>query len=191
MAHAAAGRPAGRLLRLRRPRRRSSAARSRAAAVAALGVRRRHLLPGEPEDDDPADGDDRRRRRRSRSPRRPASRPPGTYYVRIDNEVLQVTGGQGTTTWTVARGQLGTAAAHPRSGATVTALATDWYAGFTGVPAGRAEPQGDLQGQELRQHHRHDVHGARPPTCRSRPSRSATGRSPARPAARRRPRPAG
>lgn len=60
----------------------------------------------------------------------------GTYAVRIDNEVLQVTGGQGTTTWTVSRGQLGTAAAAHVSGATVTALATDWYAGFTGLPAG-------------------------------------------------------
>jgi FtsP/CotA-like multicopper oxidase with cupredoxin domain len=60
----------------------------------------------------------------------------GNYYVRIDNEVLQVTGGQGTTTWTVARGQLGTAAASHLTGATITALANDWYAGFTGVPAG-------------------------------------------------------
>jgi hypothetical protein len=60
----------------------------------------------------------------------------GTYYVRIDSEVLAVTGGQGTATWTVARGQLGTAAAAHASGATVTALATDWYAGFAGVPAG-------------------------------------------------------
>jgi hypothetical protein len=60
----------------------------------------------------------------------------GNYYVRIDNEVLVVTGGQGTTTWTVARGQLGTTAATHLSGATVTALATDWYAGFTGLPAG-------------------------------------------------------
>jgi len=60
----------------------------------------------------------------------------GTYYVRIDNEVLGVTGGQGTTTWTVTRGQLGTAAATHAAGATITALATDWYAGFTGVPAG-------------------------------------------------------
>jgi FtsP/CotA-like multicopper oxidase with cupredoxin domain len=60
----------------------------------------------------------------------------GTYYVRIDNEVLAVTGGQGTTTWTVTRGQLGTAAATHANGATVTALANDWYAGFSGVPAG-------------------------------------------------------
>jgi hypothetical protein len=60
----------------------------------------------------------------------------GSYYVRIDNEVMQVTGGQGTTTWTVARGQLGTTAATHANGATVTALADDWYAGFTGVPAG-------------------------------------------------------
>jgi len=60
----------------------------------------------------------------------------GAFYVRIDNEVLQVTGGQGTTTWTVARGQLGTAAAAHATGATVTALATDWYAGFAAVPGG-------------------------------------------------------
>src|SRR5215475_1430130 len=62
----------------------------------------------------------------------------GNYYIRIDNEVLQVTGGQGTTTWTVSRGQLGTSAASHLSGATVTALANDWYASFTGIPAGAA-----------------------------------------------------
>ena len=60
----------------------------------------------------------------------------GTYYIRIQNEVLQVTGGQGTTTWTVLRGQLGSAAATHPNGVAVTALANDWYAGFTGVPAG-------------------------------------------------------
>jgi hypothetical protein len=60
----------------------------------------------------------------------------GTYHVRIDNEVLAVTGGQGTTTWTVTRGQLGTLPATHAVNATVTALANDWYAGFTGVPAG-------------------------------------------------------
>ena len=60
----------------------------------------------------------------------------GTYYVRIDNEVMAVTGGQGTTTWTVSRAQLGTAAASHLSGAVVSGLATDWYAGFAGVPAG-------------------------------------------------------
>jgi hypothetical protein len=60
----------------------------------------------------------------------------GAYFIRIDNEVMQVTSGQGTTTWTVARAQLGTSRANHSSGATVTALATDWYAGFSGVPAG-------------------------------------------------------
>ena len=62
----------------------------------------------------------------------------GNYYIRIDNEVMQVTGGQGTTTWTVARHQLGTTAATHLSGATVTALANDWYATFSGLPAGSA-----------------------------------------------------
>jgi Multicopper oxidase len=60
----------------------------------------------------------------------------GSYYVRIDNEALLVTAGQGTTTWTVARGQLGTAAASHLANAVVTALANDWYAGFTSLPAG-------------------------------------------------------
>jgi FtsP/CotA-like multicopper oxidase with cupredoxin domain len=62
----------------------------------------------------------------------------GNYYIRIDNEVLQVTGGQGTTTWTVARGQLGTPAVAHLSGAVVTALANDWYATLAGLPAGAA-----------------------------------------------------
>jgi hypothetical protein len=59
-----------------------------------------------------------------------------SYYIRIDGEVMQVTGGFGTTTWTVARHALGTAAATHASGAVVSGLATDWYAGFSAVPAG-------------------------------------------------------
>lgn len=40
----------------------------------------------------------------------------GTYYIQIDNEVMAVTGGQGTTTWTVTRGARGsTAASHSNS----------------------------------------------------------------------------
>src|SRR5262252_8927183 len=62
----------------------------------------------------------------------------GNYYIRIANEVMQVTGGQGTTTWTVVRARLGTQGATHANGATVTALANDWYAGFSGVPAGSA-----------------------------------------------------
>jgi len=63
----------------------------------------------------------------------------GSYYIRIDNEVMQVTGGQGTTTWTVCRTaacRLGTSLATHAAGATVTALANDWYASFSGVLAG-------------------------------------------------------
>ena len=71
----------------------------------------------------------------------------GNYYIRIDNEVLQVTGGQGTTTWTVARGQLGTSAAAHASGAVVTALANDWYATFSGVPGGAANLKVTYQGK--------------------------------------------
>lgn len=62
------------------------------------------------------------------------------YYVRADNEVIQVTGrsGTGNLTWTVVRGQLGTAAATHAANVTLTALATDWYASFSGVVAGAA-----------------------------------------------------
>jgi len=61
----------------------------------------------------------------------------GNYYIRIDSETMLVTGGQGTTTWTVTRGVLGPpGAATHAAGAVVTALANDWYAGFLGVPSG-------------------------------------------------------
>jgi FtsP/CotA-like multicopper oxidase with cupredoxin domain len=71
----------------------------------------------------------------------------GNYFIRIDNEVLQVTGGQGTTTWTVARGQLGTLAASHASGATISALANDWYGSFTGVKAGSTNLKVTYQGK--------------------------------------------
>ena len=71
----------------------------------------------------------------------------GAYYVRIDNEVLQVTGGQGTTTWTVSRGQLGTAAATHAIGAVVSALANDWYATFSGLPAGASNLKVTYEGK--------------------------------------------
>ena len=60
----------------------------------------------------------------------------GSYYIRIDNEVMQVTAGQGTTTWTVSRGLLGTGAATHANGATISALANDWFATFSGVVSG-------------------------------------------------------
>jgi hypothetical protein len=71
----------------------------------------------------------------------------GNYYIRIDNEVMQVTGGQGTTTWTVARGQLGTVAASHLSGATISALANDWYGSFSGVKAGSTNLKVIYQGK--------------------------------------------
>ena len=60
----------------------------------------------------------------------------GSYYVTVDSEILQVTGGQGTNIWTVARAQLGTSAAGHDVGATVRALQTDWFAAFSGVADG-------------------------------------------------------
>jgi hypothetical protein len=66
----------------------------------------------------------------------------GTYYIRTldttvgNQEVMLVTAGQGTTTWTVTRGQLGTSAHTHPAGVIVSALATDWYASFSGVQAG-------------------------------------------------------
>ena len=60
---------------------------------------------------------------------------------------MQVTGGQGTTTWTVARGQLGTVAASHLSGATITALANAWYGSFSGVKAGSTNLKVIYQGK--------------------------------------------
>src|SRR5262249_36289197 len=71
----------------------------------------------------------------------------GNYYIRIDNEVLQVTGGQGTTTWTGSRGQLGAAAAAHASGAGVAAPANDRYRAFHGLPAGAANLKVTYQGK--------------------------------------------
>jgi hypothetical protein len=58
----------------------------------------------------------------------------GTYYIQIDSEVLSVTAGQGTTTWTVTRGANGSTAATHSSGATVT----------LGNPPGTSGNNGDL-----------------------------------------------
>ncbi len=44
----------------------------------------------------------------------------GQYYIQVDSEVMLVTGGQGTTTWTVTRHQAGTTAAAHANGAAVT-----------------------------------------------------------------------
>jgi FtsP/CotA-like multicopper oxidase with cupredoxin domain len=64
--------------------------------------------------------------------------PAPPYYVRADNEVLQVTArsGTGNLTWTVSRAQLGSLAASHAANVTLTALATDWYASFSGVVTG-------------------------------------------------------
>lgn len=44
----------------------------------------------------------------------------GNYAIQVDGEVMTVTGGQGTTTWTVTRGVNGSTAATHSAGATVT-----------------------------------------------------------------------
>jgi hypothetical protein len=61
----------------------------------------------------------------------------GNYYVQIDNEVIEVTGGQGTTTWTIVRGQNGSTGAIHNQNEAVT---------FGNIPgAGTANPSnGDL-----------------------------------------------
>ncbi|MGA3029760.1 MAG: pilus assembly protein TadG-related protein [Candidatus Limnocylindrales bacterium] len=63
----------------------------------------------------------------------------GTFYIQIDSEQMQVTGGQGTTTWTVVRGRNGTTAATHANGASVafvvgTADTTITVASKTGFP---------------------------------------------------------
>src|SRR5262249_36418045 len=62
--------------------------------------------------------------------------PSGSYYVRIDNEATAGAGGRGPPRGPVARGRLDRGGASHASGATVSALATDWYGGFTGVKSG-------------------------------------------------------
>ena len=46
----------------------------------------------------------------------------GNYYIQMAKEVLQVTAGQGTTTWTVSRAQLGTTATAHNSGDSIYLL---------------------------------------------------------------------
>ena len=135
-----------------------------------LGARRRrhHLLPGEPEDDDAPD----RRPPPAQTTITVASAAgfptSGTYYVRVDNEVMQVTGGQGTTTWTVTRGQLGTTAGDARSGRDRHRPGHRLVRRVHRRPGRRPEPQGDLQGRELYDDEHHDVHARRRQRSRSR-----------------------
>ena len=62
----------------------------------------------------------------------------GNYSIRIDNEQMLVTGGQGTKTWTVTRGPGGTAAAHASGAAATfvvdTAVTTIFVTAKTGFP---------------------------------------------------------
>lgn len=48
----------------------------------------------------------------------------GEYRIRIDNEILKVTAGHGTTTWTVVRGQEGTSAATHSNSSVVSHVLT-------------------------------------------------------------------
>ncbi len=72
----------------------------------------------------------------------------GSFYIRVDSEVMQVTGGQGTATWTVARGQLGTSAASHASAAVVSALANDWYVSFSNIKAEAANLRVTYRGKD-------------------------------------------
>lgn len=46
----------------------------------------------------------------------------GSYYIQVDSEIIQVTAGAGTTTWTITRGELGSTAATHSNGAAVTGM---------------------------------------------------------------------
>lgn len=59
----------------------------------------------------------------------------GNYPIRVGNEVMTVTGGQGTATWTVTRGANGTAIASHSSGASVLQK-TVKVSSASGFPAG-------------------------------------------------------
>jgi hypothetical protein len=69
----------------------------------------------------------------------------GNYYCQIENEVVLITAGQGTTTWTATRGALGTtAAAHNLS--TPITLGGDGGAGTGGATSGQTATVGASQG---------------------------------------------
>lgn len=59
----------------------------------------------------------------------------GTYYVQIDSEVIGITAGQGTTSWTITRGQNGSTAATHLINAVVTG---------GNIPGSTAVTNGDL-----------------------------------------------
>jgi hypothetical protein len=68
------------------------------------------------------------------------------FYILIDSEIMEVTGGNGTSTWTITRGQLGTTAASHSEGATISMSngQTICTIGPTaGTSAGFSPPVGD------------------------------------------------
>lgn len=60
----------------------------------------------------------------------------GTYTIQVDSEQMTVTGGQGTTTWTVTRGVDGTTAATHSSGAALTTAGCRTIDGANNVNSG-------------------------------------------------------
>lgn len=70
------------------------------------------------------------------------------YYVQVDNEILLVTAGQGTTTQTFTRGVLGSAAATHVAGATYT-LGGDGGAGTGGATSGQTATVAAAQGGNM------------------------------------------
>lgn len=75
----------------------------------------------------------------------------GNYYAQIDNEVLLVTGGQGTTLVTVTRGQLGSTSATHASAASFT-VGGDGGAASAGATSGQTATVGATQGGNIFAH---------------------------------------
>jgi len=111
--------------------------RARSRAVRCGGCPRTHeLLPGESADDDPPNATTAVQG--SITVASAAGFPTTAgYYIRIDNEVMRVTAGQGTTTWTVARGATRTSAATTRAARRSAPWPNDWYGGSAGCRPAR------------------------------------------------------
>lgn len=75
----------------------------------------------------------------------------GNYYIQIENEVILITAGQGTTTVTASRGQIGSTAAVHSSGSPTT-LGGDGGAGTGGATSGQTATVAAAQGGNLFAH---------------------------------------
>lgn len=76
----------------------------------------------------------------------------GNYFIQVDLEVMLVTGGQGTTTWTVVRASLGSTAATHTNGVQVTLGGDGGASGMSGATSAQTATVGSGQGGSMTAH---------------------------------------